>query len=127
MMHISMPNKHKHVRQLKQSVQITGLGSPTFEDFQHILDATTQVFRAKLGEVDTLAMSKALYGGELVIDSSCWYFTDRQSAPSLKNIPFMEGVDPMHHLEQAQGSNFVHTKDNKVEYPQKIYTNGRAM
>ncbi|RXW13804.1 hypothetical protein EST38_g12050 [Candolleomyces aberdarensis] len=108
-----VPNKYKVARKLKQSVRVTGLGCPAFNDLQTVFDNTADLFRAALGEGHTIPTDPALYDGEYALDSGCRYFTERQHAPALKNVPFADGVDPHHHLERARGSNFIHAEDNK--------------
>ncbi|RDB30758.1 hypothetical protein Hypma_005840 [Hypsizygus marmoreus] len=102
-------------RYLRQSITISGLGTPTFED---ALRSTTEIYGAfdrtfREGELESWGPS----GGESdALEASNRYLTPRRDAPGVTSVPFGEGVDPKHVLLAMAGNDHVHTEDNEVLY-----------
>ncbi|KAF8329028.1 hypothetical protein F5887DRAFT_1081409 [Amanita rubescens] len=108
----------KKARYLRQSVSLTGLGTPTFEAaVKGILDVYSlfggHVPRDKLkpcGCIDA-------YGEFTSIDSSNRYFSSiKDCGPTERQIPFSSDTDPYGILSNLENSGYVHNINNVVEY-----------
>ncbi|KAH6903575.1 hypothetical protein BKA70DRAFT_1227878 [Coprinopsis sp. MPI-PUGE-AT-0042] len=106
----------QHVRNLRQFVKLTGLGSLAFDEMQGQLNTVVQLFQDKLGHKSVVSTDEKLYEGDFAIDCHARFYTDRAVAPQEKHIPFHPLVDPRSILEDLRGSNFIHGPDNDVQY-----------
>jgi len=90
------------IRYLRQSVTLTGLGTPTFEQ---AVDAAQEIY----GLFD-----RSFEDGTL----ESWTTSTTQSRACMIHIPFSPAIDPRGFLEQMLKGNYVHGDDNTVEYYQ---------
>jgi hypothetical protein len=56
------------------------------------------------------------YEGHIATDFNARYFTNRNSARSEANLPFLEGVDPDGVLAGLRHHDLIHGPDNQVMY-----------
>ncbi|KAG2020177.1 hypothetical protein CC2G_005545 [Coprinopsis cinerea AmutBmut pab1-1] len=110
----------QHLRNLRQFVKLTGLGSPSFDLVGDAMVSILKLFKHTLGEDGLTGVEPKLYEGEVALDFHARYFTDREAAPQEKHVPFDERVDPRGILETLRGTRLIHGPDNRVEYCIKV-------
>ncbi|EFI27784.1 hypothetical protein CC1G_14707 [Coprinopsis cinerea okayama7 len=106
----------QHLRNLRQFVKVTGLGSTSFSLAGGAMESVVELFKQALGSDALVGTEEKLYEGDLALDFHARYFTDREVAPQEKHIPFDDLVDPQQILETLRGTRFIHGPDNRVEY-----------
>ncbi|EAU83560.2 hypothetical protein CC1G_04816 [Coprinopsis cinerea okayama7 len=116
----------QHVRNLRQFVRLTGLGSPGFERTGSAFEKVVELFKGTLRTDMMTGAEDRMYEGDPAIDCHARYFTDRELVPQEKHQPFDEVVDPYHILEDIRGTSFIHGPDNKVEYLKKTTEEGET-
>ncbi|KAG2022495.1 hypothetical protein CC2G_000237 [Coprinopsis cinerea AmutBmut pab1-1] len=109
-----------HLRNLRQFAKITGLGSNSFALSEDAMEIVINLFRGTLGNNSIVGIDAKMYEGDFAIDCHARYFTERDSAPQEKHIPFDALVDPHGILESVRGARLIHGPDNNVEYCEKI-------
>ena len=77
-------------------------------DPRHISTTGSEQEHGSLGSIS--------FQGHLSIDVGNWYFTPRQHVLQECHISFSPAIDPDNILAEALREDFVHTKDNEVEY-----------
>jgi hypothetical protein len=103
-------------RYWKQSIQLTGLGTQTFDDCIKKIREIEALFKRHL-PADSLNMWKENnFEGHPAIFSANKFFTDRHDRGCQTTIPFSPNVDPNQVLSKAMGQEFVHLMDNEVSY-----------
>ena len=107
------PNRRLYMR---QSVTLTGLSSPKFNDAIVSVHAIKDMFRQQVVDGIMEAWVPSNFQGHTSIDIGNQYFTPRQYALQERQVSFSTVVDPDNILSQAMGDNFIHTEDNEVEY-----------
>lgn len=107
-------------RFLRQTVTLSGLGTPTFDS---ALRAANEIY----GRFDRQFSEGVLevWASSPVDDNECpclslsnRYFTPANEAHGLQAIPFHKGVDPrgiLQNMAKGDGKH-VHTEDNQVQY-----------
>lgn len=107
---------------LRQSVTLSGLGTPTFENAMIAARDVHKRFDRHFAE-GTLEPWTELDAGDqtsLSLDISNRYFTPRGEAHGLNHKEFLPGVDPrgiLSDLAKGDGiTSYVHTEDNQVLY-----------
>ena len=103
-------------RYWKQSVQLTGLGEPFFEDYVKKIHEIEAIFlrHVQAGSLNTWQENNI--DGNSIIFAGNNYFTDRHDRGCQTPIPFPPNVDPHDVLLKAMGQEFVHLQDNEVSY-----------
>ena len=101
---------------LRQSIMLTGLSSPKFNDAIMSIHAIEDIFRRQVTDRNMEVWVPSLFQGHQSIDVGNRYFTPRQHALQDRHISFGLAIDPDNILSEAMGEEFVHTEDNKVEY-----------
>jgi hypothetical protein len=109
------PNRRPYLR---QSVTLTGLSSPKFNDCILSMRAIEDIFRRQTahGDSDMEVWVPSAFQGHPSIDVGNRYFTPRQHALQDRHTSFSAVIDPDNILSEALGDEFVHTEDNEVEY-----------
>jgi len=102
---------------MRQSVTLTGLSSPKFNDALVSAHAIDDMFRLLVVDGIMEAWVPLTFQGHTSIDIGNRYFTPSQQVLQHDHqVPFSPVVDPDHILSTAMGNEFVHTEDNEVEY-----------
>ena len=110
------PNRRLYLR---QSVTLTGLSSPTFNNAIVSMRAIEDMFQQLIMNKPTdtwVPWAPSNFQGHLSIDVGNRYFTPHQQGLHDRQVSFNAVVDPHNILSQAMGNDFVHTDDNEVEY-----------
>ena len=111
--HIRPPNRRPY---LWQSMMLTGLSSPKFNDVIQSIRAIEDIFQKQAIERNMEVWVPSAFQGHPSIDVGNRYFTPRQYALQDRQISFRPAIDPDNILSEAMGEAFVHTEDNEVEY-----------
>ena len=112
-MHNRQPNRRSYLR---QSVMLTGLSSPKFNDAIMSMHAIEDLFRRQAIDGKMEVWIPSTFQGHPAIDVGNRYFTPRQHALQERHISFSSVIDPENILSEAMGNEYVHTEDNEVEY-----------
>ncbi len=115
--HLSRASSMKQIKYLRQSISLTGLGTPHFESsIKAILDIyalfSRSVPREKLQQCSFIDR----YGTYSGIEMSNRYFSPKKDFPTSKSVPFSSDIDPKGILTRAAGTNFIHAEQNVVSY-----------
>lgn len=113
--HNRQPNRRLYLR---QSLMLTGLSSPKFNDAILSVRAIEDIFRRQAldGDLDMEVWVPSAFQGYPSMDVGNRYFTPHKHALRESQISFNPLVDPDNILSEAMGEEFVHTDDNEVEY-----------
>jgi hypothetical protein len=117
------PNRRPYLR---QSMMLTGLSSPKFNDAIQSIHAIEDIFRRQVAEGNMELWVPSAFQGHPSIDVGNRYFTPRQHALQDRHISFSPAIDPDNILSEAMGEEFVHTEDNVVEYYEAHREAGRT-
>ena len=117
------PNRRPY---LQQSLMLTGLSLPKFNDAVMSLSAIENIFRQQAVDGNMEVWAPSAFQGHLSIDIGNRYFTPRQHALHERHISFSTAIDPDNILSEAMGEEFVHTEDNEVEYYEARKEAGRT-
>jgi hypothetical protein len=101
---------------LRQSVMLTGLSSPKFNDAIQSIRTIEDMFRRQVVDGNLEMWVPSSFQGHPSIDVNNRYFTPRQHALQDNHISFSPTIDPDNILTKAMGEDFVHTEDNEIEY-----------
>ena len=112
-LHNRQPNRRPYLR---QSVMLTGLSLPKFNDAILSMHAIEDLFRRQAIDGKMEVWFPSTFQGHPAIDIGNRYFTPRQHALQERHIYFSSIIDPENILSDAMGEEYVHTEDNKVEY-----------
>ncbi|TFK62689.1 hypothetical protein BDN72DRAFT_776823 [Pluteus cervinus] len=111
-----IPNNKAHF--MTQSVTLSGLGTPTFEESLSALTEMYTVFCRQFPEGRVLPLPTAEscigIGGSLTFSNR--HFTKRAEGPHMKAVPFSSLVDPKKYLTRMLSSTLIHTEENEVQY-----------
>ena len=101
---------------LKQSVQLMGAGSPTFQSSMESLVDIQLLFAGHFpaGNIDYVTPTAFL--DFVKIEASTRYFSSRDQDSLSESVPFSEHVDPKGILSAATGNTLFHGEDNDVKY-----------
>ena len=110
---------NKRVRYLRQRVSITGMGNETFDKAAVNLAKIQAIFKRTIGNQLGEDPLYSDFKGYRALDASNRYFTPRDDRSENDSAPLGIDVDPHNFLQQAAGSAYVHTADNKVCYYEK--------
>ena len=103
---------------LKQSINITSLGSPYFDNYFIKIEEICQLFVCRLpqGAIDDWNFSQ--FKEYPVISVANRYYTNNRDMGNDTDLPFGKDIDPHGILEQGKQKGFVHLVENTVEYCQ---------
>ncbi|KAF8953052.1 hypothetical protein BDZ97DRAFT_1630835, partial [Flammula alnicola] len=117
-------NNIQHIH-LRQSVTLTGLSCPGFEQavqlFNDTYDAMSRSFSGAM-----LPWKGGMYEGNSSLSFHARYFTLRRDAPTERGLDFGSGVDPKGLMKGLLAHNMVHTADNKVKYSKRLEEKGQV-
>ncbi|KAF8220010.1 hypothetical protein L208DRAFT_1336227, partial [Tricholoma matsutake] len=110
---------HQRIKYLHQSITLSGLGSPTFEQ---VILAAQEIY----GHFDrqftegTLESWNNSPENSMALNISNRYLTPQTEAGAQPSIPFFKGVDPRNILKNLSRGDLsqahIHTEDNQVQY-----------
>ena len=99
-----------------QSIMLTGLSSPKFNDAILSIHAIEDTFRQHIVDGNMEVWDPSSFQGHASIYVGNQYFTPFQHALQDRQISFNPSIDPDNILSEAMGEEFVHTEDNEVKY-----------
>ena len=111
--HNRQPNRRQYLR---QSMMLTGLSSPKFNDAILSVHAIKDIFRRQAVDGNMEGWVLSAFQGHPSIEARNQYFTPRQYALQDCQISFSSAIDPDNILTESMREEFVHTEDNEVEY-----------
>jgi len=100
----------------RQSIMLTGFGVDKMETCIKGVQAIFRRFERMLPANTLEEWTPTLFNGYNAIDMGNRFFTGRHEQSNHEIVPFKPSVDPDGILEQAMGSDFVHLRENEVEY-----------
>ncbi|KAH7906137.1 hypothetical protein BJ138DRAFT_1117847 [Hygrophoropsis aurantiaca] len=106
----------QHVRHIRQSITLTGLGNQDFEQAVTTLYGLDTLLERQAPPGSIEKWQPTDYAGYTAIDIQNRYFTPKKFANGLPSVPFDDAVDPNGYLKDSVGSELIHTDDNRVEY-----------
>lgn len=109
---------------MRQSVMLTGLSSPKFDEAIASIYEIQDMFRRTAVEGTLEEWTPSIFQKHLSIDIGNRYFTPRQHALQDQQIAFSPSIDPHNILSEAMGDQFVHVEENLVEYYEAHKKNG---
>jgi hypothetical protein len=121
--HSRQPNRRLYLR---QSMMLTGLSSPKFNDAILSIRAIEDIFRRQVADRNMEVWVSSAFQGHPSIDVGNRYFTPRQHALQEHHISFSPTIDPDNILSEAMRDEFVHIEDNDVEYYEARKEGGRT-
>ena len=101
---------------LRQSLTITGAGTPTFMDMIKSSHEIYQLFHRQFVEGTLQPLSSTNHAAHIALDMTNRYFTPKRDAPGTPHLPFTNAVDPYGILEKMVGSDYVHAEESEVYY-----------
>ena len=95
---------------------LTGFGADQTEACIEGIQSLFRFFEQALPTDSIEVWSSSLFAGHQAINIGNRYFTDRHDLSNHEMVPFKSSVDPDGILEEAMGTEFVHLRENEVEY-----------
>jgi len=122
-----MLSGHKSLKQqfLRQSVQITGLNTSTFQKCIDNLHRINDAFSRSLPANTLEIFFPDKFGNYSALNFSTRYFTSRNDDPIGSAIPFNHSVDPHAVLTSMTSDRYFHGVDNEVLYYARIENDGK--
>jgi len=111
---------------MRQSVMLTGLSSPAFDEAIASVFEIQDMFRRTAVDGTLEEWSPSTFQKHLSIDVGNRYFTPYRHALQDQQIAFSTSVDPHNILSEATDDQFVHVEDNQVEYYEARKENGKT-
>ena len=111
---------------MRQSVTLTGLSSPIFDEAITSVYEIQDMFRQTVVNVTMEEWVPSIFQKHVSIDVGNRYFTPRKYALQDQQIEFGANVDPHNILSEAMGDQLVHVEENHVEYYEARKENGRT-
>lgn len=109
-------SRNRYAGFVRQYVAITGLN---IEDFNKVLDGLGKVhsfFEDSLPNKCLQPMVPLIIEENVAMACHTRYFHPTRYSSSTPAHPFGPGVDPDGDLERLQGTSYIHTEDNAVQY-----------
>jgi hypothetical protein len=103
-------------RYLRQSLTITGFGTPTFDAAITSVQDVYDIFQRQFADGKLEGWTPSKFGRHKALDMSNRYFTPKRDAPEMEHVPFDKLVDPHGILENMVQSGYVHGEENIVHY-----------
>jgi hypothetical protein len=117
----------RNTRFLKQSVQITGYGTQSFDKLTTNMARIYAIFKRTIGPQLQDEAGFSQEDGFVAIDASNRYFTDRfRSRNQDVECAISDEMDPKGYLRKAAGTTYIHTEENKVYYFEKCEDQNRG-
>lgn len=111
---------------MRQSVMLTGLSSPMFDNAIASVKDIQDMFRRTVVNGGLEEWTPSHFQEHVSIDASNRYFTPRKYALQDQQIAFSTSVDSHNILSEAMGDQFVHLEENRVEYYEARKENGKT-
>ena len=111
---------------IQQYVAVSGLN---IEEFNKILDGLGKIhgfFGDSLPNKRLQPISPLVIEDNVAVACHTRYFSSARYCRSATAHPFGPGVDPNGELEKLQGTSFIHTEDNAVQYMGKKFNGGET-
>jgi hypothetical protein len=106
----------KKALRLVQSVEISGIGTRTFEESMRRAELGHERFRQHFcGSTVTAWKAKSSPLGQ-TLSASNRLFTLKSDSPMEQDTAFQDGVDPMGDLEKLKSESLFHSQENIVRY-----------
>jgi hypothetical protein len=107
------PNKQRYLR---QSIQLTGLGTPMFETCIERVRQAHDLFYRHLPSNSFEPLNLDTFLDSTCLNFATRYFTSRHDDPLGTGLPFGNNVDPYGILKSMVTERYFHGADNKVFY-----------
>jgi hypothetical protein len=95
---------------------LTGLGSEQTQSCAEGIQNIFNIFKQALPNNSIQEWAPTLFSGHTAIDMGNRFFTDRRNQSNAEMVPFKTSVDPEGILERSMGTDYVHLRENEVEY-----------
>lgn len=109
---------------MRQSVMLTGLSSPIFDEAIASIYEIQNMFRRTVVMGTMEEWVPSVFKEHVSIDVGNRYFTPRKYALQDQQIAFSANIDPHNILSEAMGDELVHVEENHVEYYEARKENG---
>ncbi|KAF8870508.1 hypothetical protein BD779DRAFT_1455315 [Infundibulicybe gibba] len=106
----------RQYKYLRQSISITGIGSPTFGAAVEATHLIFDMFQRQFQEGALAVWETPSHQSYPTLPMSNRYLTPRRDAPHMEHIPFEAEVDPHGYLESMIKDGYIHGEENNVEY-----------
>ncbi|KAM6491408.1 hypothetical protein JOM56_013182 [Amanita muscaria] len=116
--------ENRQRRYIRQTVELTSLGSPYFTDTLHKIHDINEQFSRNLPPNAMETWNSQQFEGHPSLIASNRYFTNRHDQSHHPHVPLGANVDPDGVLQQAMGDEFVHLHENQVEYFEAVKIGG---
>lgn len=115
------------MRYMHQSVRLTGLGSSHFQDGVDGMANIVNFIGNKLDDDDVEGWTPSHFQEWKAIDFVNCLFVRQNIEGDIASVPFANGVDPEGVLARVSGSEWVHTKENTVQYFTRVVKDGKLL
>jgi hypothetical protein len=95
---------------------LTGFSDENLQECVRAIQIIFNLFEEILPNSALEAWTPTIFDGHIAIAMSNRFFTDRRNQANHEIVPFKQSVDPDGILDRAMGSDFVHVRENEVEY-----------
>lgn len=119
-------SKNRYAGILRQYVAITGLNTDVFNKTLEGLEKIHRFFEDSLPNEELQPMIPLSIEDNAAMACHTRYFHSTRYCRQAIAYPFGSGVDPNGDLERLQGTSYVHTEDNAVQYLEKKIDEGRT-
>jgi hypothetical protein len=109
---------------LRQSVQITGLSTPSFQTCIDHLQHIHATFSRHVPEGTLEPFQPSEFLNHPSMDIATRYFTSRREDPTGTAVPFPANVDPKGILRSLAADDYFHGPDNEVLFYNMIKVDG---
>ncbi|KIL56679.1 hypothetical protein M378DRAFT_48510, partial [Amanita muscaria Koide BX008] len=116
--------ENRQRRYIRQTVELTLLGSPYFSDTLHKIHDINEQFSRNLPPNAMETWNSQQFEGHPSLIASNRYFTNRHDQSHHPHVPLGANVDPDGVLQQAMGDEFVHLHEKQVEYFEAVKIGG---
>jgi hypothetical protein len=101
---------------MRQSVKLTGLGTPLFQDCVDNIQRLSQILSRQVPEGNMDLFQHSDFLDHPAVDIGTRYFTSRRDDPMGPSAPFDDSVDPKGILASIVDGNYFYGSDNIVLY-----------
>lgn len=99
----------------KQSINLTGLGSPFFDAYIDFIAQVHSIFEHGInGSLDPWLPD--VFEGHTAISLANRFYTNKHDKGQELDLPFGPAIDPHGVLERGKDNLFVHLPENQVKY-----------
>ena len=111
---------------LRQSVQLTGLGLPSFQNCIDNLQCLQQILARQVPHDAMEPLTPTAFLTHPAIEIGTRYFTSRRDDPTGESLPFDRMTDPKGILTAMAADGYFHGPDNKVHYYRLLSTTSNS-